>query len=379
MSEDKSSQSSENQFSESSANSGKEGRSFGEIGSPAGKEASGDRGKFAVDESLKTLAETTPVTRPKSSTAPMELSREKAVATYFDPVYEKMRLIFVGILLVPVLLLCYSHASFKIVETWWNIDDYSHGFLIIPLVIYFLWIRLDTYPGTYKKIEWFGLIPLLMGCLARYVGSIFYMDALEQWSILLWILGVVWLMYGTRVFIWALPSLSFLIFLFPYPYRIEMLARQKLQEFAAEFGVFLLQAFGQSAINIKTTIHLGVHEIGVEGACSGIRFLISFFAISIGTMLFLRRPWWQNLCIFLGTIPIALFVNAMRITMTTLLIVHFSHWIEPLVTEGSTVGKVADQFAGYVAIGLAFLIFGVFIYYLTRVFRKVNLLASQSA
>ncbi|MGL6195038.1 MAG: exosortase/archaeosortase family protein [Thermoguttaceae bacterium] len=296
---------------------------------------------------------------------------------YIDAAYEKLRLIFVGILIVPVLYLSYFTAVGDIVTTWWRVQDYTHGFVIIPLVVYFLWIRFDTYPGTEKKLCWLGLLPMLFSCCARYFGSLLYMDAVEQWSILFWILGVVWFFYGTKVFIWALPSLSFLCFMFPLPYSYEVRMRQELQLIAAKFAAFILQVLGQPAVNIRTTIYMGTNAIGVEGACSGIRFLISFYAIAIGTILLLRRPWYQNLILLLAVFPIALFVNACRISLTAIMIMYFSTWLQSIAKVNQSVGAVADKISGYVTIGFAFVVFAIFMFYLTRVFRKVNVLSSK--
>ena len=295
-------------------------------------------------------------------------------AVDIDVAFERVRLIVLAILMIPIMGFAYFPTIQEIITVWYRVQDYSHGFLIVPLVLYFLWIRFDTYPGTKKSLCWFGLIPIVLSIVARYFASMQYMDAVEQWSIFLWIIGVVWFLYGNRVFLWALPSMSFLLFMFPLPYSIEMKMRQDLQRIAAEFASFLLQAIGQPAVTFGTTIRLGLLEIGVEAACSGIRFLISFFAIAVGTILLLRRPWWQNLVILIGVVPIALFINATRIVMTSLLIKYAAPTMERFAKEGQSVGVVADKFAGYLAIGLAFALFAFFIFYLTRVFRKVNLL-----
>lgn len=310
--------------------------------------------------------------RPSTTyAAPQENIYEEV---YVDPHYEKIRLIVLAILICPVLIFSFFPAVQDMVKVWYRVQDYSHGFLIVPLVVYFLWIRFDTYPGTEKSLCWWGLIPLVFSCVARYYGSLQYRDAVEQWSIFFWVLGVIWMLYGNRVFLWALPSLSFMLFMFPLPYTFEMKMRQQLQQIAADFAVFLLQVIGQPAVNIRTTIYLDVHEIGIEAACSGIRFMISFFAIGIGTILLLRRPWWNNLVILIGIVPIALFINALRIVITSLFIRYGGSFLKPFTNERTSLGVVADKFAGYIAIGLAFAVFALFVYYVTRVIRKVKVL-----
>ena len=349
-------------------------RAFSEVHTPSPKKGKGERGTFAKTAVLPVAGEATSIHRTSHLRPEKEEWEKIGEAIYLDPAFEKIRLIVLAILLVPIMGIAYFQSIHDIVKVWYRVQDYSHGFLIVPLVIYFLWIRFDTYPGTQKSLCWFGLIPILLSFVARYFASLQYMDAVEQWSIFLWIVGVVWFLYGSRVFLWALPSMSFLLFMFPLPYRLETQMRQELQHIAAQFAAFLLQTIGQPAINFQTTIRLGLLEIGVEGACSGIRFLISFFAIAIGTILLLRRPWWQNLFVLAGVVPIALLVNASRIVMTSLFIKYASPTLERFSKEGQSVGVVADKIAGYIAIGMAFALFALFIFYMTRVFRKVNLL-----
>ena len=351
----------------------KQGHTFADDGIAAIKAVAGARGTFASGMTMPAAAggTTTRASKPLlDDAAPVVEYRE------VDRDYEIVRLIVVAFLLIPVLIFSYFPTVAEIVSIWYRVQDYSHGFLIVPLVIYFLWIRFDTYPGTYKGLDWLGLIPLLFSFVARYFGSLQYMDAVEQWSIFFWIIGVIWLFYGSRTFFWALPSLSFLLFMFPLPYRFEVASRQKLQLVAAEFAAYILQILGQPAINYKTTIRMGAHEIGVEAACSGIRFLISFFAIAFGTILLMRRPWWQNIVILIAVVPIAIFVNACRIAMTSLMIMYCSNMLEPWTKKNQSVGVLADEISGYIAIGLAFTVFALFILYLTRVFRKVNMLGS---
>ncbi len=337
------------------------------------KRPSSEKGTFA-GATLPTgvTGERTEQRRGERPLAETEEWRRIGEGPVIDVAFEKMRLLLVCCICIPVLLFAYWPSLLAIVNTWYKVQDYTHGFLVLPLVVYFLWVRIDTYPGTSKKLEWTALILILMSCAARYFASKQYMDAVEQWSILLWVLGVVWLFYGNRSFLWALPSLLFLCFLFPLPFTIEIQFRRMLQEVAANFAAFLLQALGEPAVNIKTTIRLGINEIGVEAACSGIRFMISFLAIAFGTALLLRRPWWQNIVLFAGVIPIALFVNACRIVVTSLLIAHQSSFLERFTGPHQSVGVLADNIAGYFAISLAFFLFAVFVWYLTRVFRKVK-------
>ena len=197
----------------------------------------------------------------------------------FDAQYEQRRLVVLVCLLLFTLW-AYWPAITGLVRTWTVFVDYSHAFFVLPLTLFFLWGRRDTYPGTGKRFAWLGLAPILLSMTMRWHATNYDEESIENWSILFWVLGMVWFLYGTRTFRWALPSLLFLCFLFPLPYRFEVEFRQFLQEYASLFGTMLLQLVGEPAVQIQNTIQVGDTVVSVAAACSGLRFLISFFALA---------------------------------------------------------------------------------------------------
>ncbi|MDR3234317.1 MAG: exosortase/archaeosortase family protein [Planctomycetaceae bacterium] len=290
-----------------------------------------------------------------------------------DAVFERTRLLLLLVIGVPLCIWASFPAWERIAYAWLNTLDYGHGLFIIPLTAYFLYVRRASYPGTRCNPDWLGLFPIVVYAVMRYVAGIQYLDAIEQWSIFFWILGAVWFFYGTKVFLWALPSLSFLIFMFQLPYSFDVLMRNHLQAFAAQFAAVLLQLVGEPAIPIKNTIRLSTMELGVESACSGLRFLISIMAIAFAAVLLMRRPWWQNVVIIVFAVPLALFVNASRIALTGILLMHFNALVDLMTKEGQNPSVVADEFSGLVLVFIALFLFGFFIWYLGKVFRRVTL------
>ncbi|MDR2754214.1 MAG: exosortase/archaeosortase family protein [Planctomycetaceae bacterium] len=290
-----------------------------------------------------------------------------------DKSFERVRFLALCVVMLPLSIFAFFPSLSNIVYAWYTQLDYGHGFFVIPLVALFLYLRLDTYPGTHYRLTWIGLFPILICLIMRFYAANQYMETLDQWSLIFWILGVVWFFYGNRVFFWALPSLLFLIFMFQLPYRFEVLLRHNLQQFAAQFAAVLLQIMGETAIPVKNTIQLSTMELAVEQACSGIRFLISILAISFATILLIKRPWWQNIFILAIAAPIALFVNAARIAMTGILLLYFSGFINNITPEHRNPAVIADEIAGIFMIFVAFGIFIASVFYLGKVFRKVEI------
>jgi len=302
------------------------------------------------------------------STAPLP-----AVRLPINVSFEWMRLIILVAVMVPLCIWGSYPSWSSMVYEWYYSDDYSHGFLVIPATVLFLYMRRDSYPGTSYKLDWVGLFPILLYGVFRIFAGLRYMDPLDAAAIWFWILSIVWFFYGWRVFLWALPSLCFLVFMFQLPWRFDVIMRNQLQFFAAHFASVLLQLVGEAAVPIKNTIRLSTTELGVEAACSGLRFLMSVFAIAFATVLLMRRPWWQNILILAVAAPLALFVNAVRIAITGILLEHFNEMVSAWAKEGQNVGVVADAFAGKIAIFLALSLFALFVWYLGKIFRRVEI------
>jgi len=315
-----------------------------------------------------------PAPPPKQPQQPVKRSVSvKPERTPMDVPFERTRLFLLAVIMVPLCIWGSWDSWGAMVYEWYHTDDYSHGFIVIPATLLFLYLRMETYPGTRYKLDWVGLFPIFLYGILRYFAAEQYIATLDAVAIWFWILGVVWFFYGWRVFLWALPSLCFLVFMFQLPYSVDMRMRNELQLFAAQSAAALLQTIGVAAIPITNTIRLSTMELGVEAACSGLRFLMSVFAIAFATVLLMRRPWWQNILILAVAAPLALFVNAVRIAITGVLLEYNHDMMAAWAPEGQSVGVFADGFAGKIGIALALGLFALFVWYLGKVFRRVEI------
>jgi exosortase len=124
------------------------------------------------------------------------------------------------------------------------------------------------------------------------------------------------LLGGWTAWRWAWPALAFLVFMLPLPHRIAVAMAEPLQNFATVTSSFTLQTLGFPALAEGNVILLNDVDIGIVEACSGLRMLVIFFALSTGVALLIRRPLWERLLLVASAVPIALVVNILRITAT---------------------------------------------------------------
>ena len=258
----------------------------------------------------------------------------------------------------------------ELVETWDSQPDYSHGYLVVPLALYFLWARRDGFPGFSPTLAWSGLILIGLAFAMRYVAARYWLEQVDGWSILVWIAGVVWLLGGRRLLWWSLPSIAFLWFMIPWPYRVERWLSLPLQRVAAKLSCWTLQILGQPALAEGNTIVLGQHQLEVEQACSGLRIFVGIIALAFAYVILARRSWWENTLVFLSVVPIALAANVARIVMTGLLYQYVS---------GEAAKRFSHDVSGWVMIPFAASLFAMVLWYLDRLLPEVESMDLRTA
>ena len=91
-----------------------------------------------------------------------------------------------------------------------------------------------------------------------------------------------------------------------------------MQALATTVSTFALQVLGRPAIAEGNVILLNDIELGIVEACSGLRMLVVFFALSTAVALLIRKPLWEKWLLAGSAVPIALASNVLRITITGL-------------------------------------------------------------
>jgi exosortase len=268
--------------------------------------------------------------------------------------------------IVPILA-CFAWAYWptlvRMVDAWERQPDYSHGYFVVPLALYFCWARRDRFPGMSGRLAWMGLLILLLSIAIRMAGARYYVDAIDAWSMVVWVAGVVCLLGGWRVLLWALPSIGFLIFMIPLPWSAERMLSLPLQRIATKLSTWVFQLLGQPAIAEGNTIWLGEYQLEVAQACSGLRIFVGIFALAFAYIILVRRTWWERLLLLLSAVPIALVANSTRIVVTGLLYLRVS---------GEAAHKFTHDISGYVMIPFAAVLFAIVLWYVGNITREME-------
>ena len=217
------------------------------------------------------------------------------------------------------LVAVYQPVLYHMTLHWRNVPDYNHGFLVAPLAAWFAYERRAKLRRVALEGSWLGLLPLAAGAASLAIGRLGVELMSMRVGFVLGLIGLVLLLLGRpAVRILAFP-LGFLFLMVPLPESLLNMIAFPLQLIAANAAVSSLHWIGIPALLEGNIIHLAQTELFVEQACSGIRSLMSLITLSILFAHFFQRRALERAVLVASTIPIAIAVNALRVSLTGIL------------------------------------------------------------
>ncbi len=239
--------------------------------------------------------------------------------------------------LIAVLALAYSN-MLAFTSTFWAKDMYSHGYIVPLFAAYLFWIRKRPLVDAAPIERWVGVGVVAVSLIARVYAAYYDINLYERLSFISALLGVCLIVGGKSMLRWAGPALAFLLFMYPLPYVLEGSLLMWLQTRATILSTWTLQMLGVSAARTGNVISIDTLKEGltVAEACSGLRMLTIFGAMSVALVMIIERPWWDKLIILLSAIPIAVISNVIRIVTTALLFLAFGQetaWLNQIIHD----------------------------------------------
>lgn len=214
-----------------------------------------------------------------------------------------------------------------LVARWMNDGNWSHGWLIPAFSLYFLSQRREDLAACRPKANYWGAV-LLTASLVMYFWSAWWarMAYPQTVSLLGVILGATLLMGGWPVMRIAWFPILFLGFAIPLPQGMYVELTRPLRELASWVAAAVMPLFvtglhteAQAVVIDYMRPGFPPGQLNVEEACSGMRLMMAFVTLGAAMAYLGERPLWQRLVMVAACLPIAVFCNAIRVTVTGLL------------------------------------------------------------
>lgn len=245
----------------------------------------------------------------------------------------------------------------SMVDRWSRDPRYAHGYFVPIFALALLWMRRSPTDHPATRPSTWGLASLAMGSAFQLAGAYFRAEWFDGVAILPYLAGLALLIGGWECLRRVWPSIAFLGFMIPLPWRIETALGSPLQSLATTASTYLLQTLGFMAFAEGNVIQLGDARIGVVEACNGLSMMMTFVALSTAAALVVKRPLLDRLVLVASSVPVALLANVARITLTGVL-----H-----ETAGNRVSSTFyHDLAGWVMMPLALILYWIEIAVLSR-------------
>jgi exosortase len=218
--------------------------------------------------------------------------------------------------------LLFQQVVADLVRDWAHDDNYSHGFLIVPLAAYLAWERRDRLAAPVSP-SLTGLL-VVLASLGLFVGGQLGAELFVTRVALVGVIaGAVLFLFGRRHLTALAFPIGLLLLAIPLPAIIFNQIAFPLQLLASRLGVAALSACAVPVLREGNVIVLPHVTLQVAEACSGIRSLMSLLTLGIVYGYFTLRGAWERVALVLCAIPVAILMNALRIAGTGLVAHHY--------------------------------------------------------
>jgi exosortase len=223
-----------------------------------------------------------------------------------------------------LLALTYAPNLIELSRIWGEDENYTHGFLVIPIAAYILWRRMVEIPWAEPRevgrSPWWGWGLLLLVLVVRTLAYEWSFQWMETVTLIPAIACLAWAFGGWPLLYRAGPAILFLVFMLPLPRQFNDSVTLPLQRLAATGSYILLQISGfwvvQQGNVLDLTTPFGPKPLDVAQACSGLKMLMTLAATVTATVMLIPMPMWKRVVVLLSAVPIALASNVLRIVVT---------------------------------------------------------------
>ncbi|HEV3163401.1 MAG TPA: exosortase/archaeosortase family protein [Isosphaeraceae bacterium] len=218
------------------------------------------------------------------------------------------------------------------VFVWSTDENYSHGFLVPLISLYFANEAARRGPVPLRSGVGLGVTLLVISILGRLATIVVPIGFVGDGAFLLGLVGLCALLFGSEALSRYGFALFFLIFMVPLPVALYTRIASPLQLLVSQVASSLLNAMGIPVLREGNLMTLpGDVRMFVAEACSGMRQLTGFLALTTAVAYLTPRPFWYRALLVVSSIPIAMTANMVRVTATGVIMYRF----DPRYAEGT--------------------------------------------
>ncbi len=218
------------------------------------------------------------------------------------------------------------------VMVWSSDENYSHGFLVPLISLYFANEAARRGPIAVRSGVTLGSALIGLALAIKLATIVVPFPAASDYGFLLALAGTCSILAGSGALKRFWFAFFFLSFMVPLPVAVYSLAANPLQLMVSQVATAMLNTLGIPALCEGNMITLpGDNQLFVAEACSGMRQLTGFLALTTAWAYLSDRPVWNRVLLIGSSIPIAMTANVVRVAITGVV----THCLDPKYASGA--------------------------------------------
>ena len=204
--------------------------------------------------------------------------------------------------------------AFKILaERWAESEEYSHAFLVVPIILYMVYQKKNLLPksSNLSTVPW--TFPIIIFCSLYFFSLLTEVHSVIFISMFISALFSIAYIYGiSSIKLLFTPILLFLMII-PVPDQVIISITFPLQLLVSIISEIVIRFFDIAVIRNGNIIEITNKKFEIVEACSGLRSVITLITMSVIIGYFFLKNNFLKVYLLLAAVFVAIIVNIFRI------------------------------------------------------------------
>jgi exosortase len=261
-----------------------------------------------------------------------------------SPYFQRTRSYFLAALLFAAFVIAFLPTFKELITAWSISDDSSHGFLIVPIAFYIIWIKRRELSASASAGSLTGLAVAVASILTYLFARAGEIMTLSSVSLIVFLAGGVIYLLGYGVLRTLLFPFFLLLFMIPVPAQVYAALTIPLQLLVTKTATAIATLAGIPLFREGNIIFHSQGTFEVVQACSGLRSIMALLTVGVLIGYFSLKSNLLRGILLVTAIPIAVAVNVIRV-ITMIMVLHFTGFNLSEGTAHSLLGIILFCFA----------------------------------
>lgn len=226
------------------------------------------------------------------------------------------KLIWPGLVLLVGAFCLQFYEDFGNLRIRWDSEDFSYCYLVPFIFAYLVYTNRQSLRGVTSRSSLWGVAVAALAGVIYLGGRLGSIETLTYGAIWISLVAMALLLFGTDLVKRLAFPFFVLAFIVPLPPFLNRMLTFKLKLISSRLSVEMMHRAGLSVFGEGNIIDLGVTQLQVVDACSGLRYVYPLILMGLVFAYLFHRRWWERVIIVVATVPISVVSNALRIAIT---------------------------------------------------------------